>query len=442
MATEKGKKIPGKTEQEDKSSSAAKKNISHFLLSNGLEVVVIPDHRVPVVTHMIWYRNGSADDPISRSGIAHFLEHLMFKGTKKHPMGEFSQTVSALGGQENAFTSYDYTAYFQRIPKQHLPVMMDYEADRMRNLVLKDDMIASERNVIMEERRMRTDTNPSAQLSEAMSAALFTHHPYGIPIIGWMHEIETLDRQDAEDYYKRFYTPENAILVIAGDVTEEEVRELVKHNYAQIKGQGALPKRKRPQEPPPRTARRLSLADPKVEQPMMTRNYLAPSIKTAEKNDAYALDVLSEILGGGTTSYLYRKLVVEKKIAVSAGSWYMSGALDDSIFSVHAVPASGIQLEDLEKEMDQLLTEAKDSAFSASAVEGAKTRLIAQTIYAQDNQTSMARMYGASMAIDLTIQDIENWPSRIEAVTRDEIIAAMERYLVLKRSVTGYLIKS
>ena len=442
MATEKGKKAPAKKKDESVSSTGTSPDISHFSLSNGLEVVVIPDHRVPVVTHMIWYRNGSADDPISRSGIAHFLEHLMFKGTKKHPIGEFSNVVSALGGQENAFTSYDYTAYFQRIPKQHLAVMMEYESDRMRNLILRDDMIISERNVVMEERRMRTDTNPSAQLSEAMSATLFTHHPYGIPIIGWMHEIETLKRKDAEDYYKRFYTPENAILVISGDVTEGEVRKLVKTTYAKIKGQGSRPVRERPQEPPSLTARFLSLADPKVEQPMLTRNYLVPSVKTAQKNDSYALDVLCEILGGGTTSYLYKNLVVDKKVAVSTGCWYMSDALDQSFFSLYGVPASGTSPEGLEKELDIVLTDAKNKAFTDSAIEGAKTRLIAQTIYARDSQSSMARIYGAALSIDLTIEDVDKWPERIEAVTREEIISALDSYLISKRSVTGYLLKS
>src|SRR6476659_866541 len=245
--------------------------VTSFTLANGLDVVVIPDHRVPVVTHMIWYRNGSADDPLGQSGIAHFLEHLMFKGTAKHPAGEFSKVVSGLGGQENAFTSFDYTAYFQRVTREHLKTMMEFESDRMTNLLLDESVIAPERDVVLEERRMRVETDPSAQLSEAMAAALFVHHPYAIPIVGWMHEIETLDRDHALDYYRRFYTPENGILVVAGDVTEDEVRRLADATYGRIAPQGKRPVRNRPREPEPVAARHITVADPKVEQPTLQR---------------------------------------------------------------------------------------------------------------------------------------------------------------------------
>ena len=211
--------------------------ISRF--ANGLDVVVIPDHRAPVVTHMVWYRNGAADDPPGKSGIAHFLEHLMFKGTKNHPKGEFSEFVSEVGGQENAFTGNDFTAYFQQIAKQHLKACMEFEADRMTGLTLTDDIVAPERDVVLEERRMHCDSDPGAQLGEAVQATLFTHHPYGIPVIGWGHEIEGLGREDALAYYKRFYTPENAILVVAGDVEPEEARALAEQTYGKIKPRGA-----------------------------------------------------------------------------------------------------------------------------------------------------------------------------------------------------------
>ena len=181
--------------------------VAHFTLKNGLEVVVIPDHRAPVVTHMVWYRNGAADDPPGKSGIAHFLEHLMFKGTAAHPKGEFSEYISSIGGQENAFTGPDFTAYFQQVAKEHLKTCMEFEADRMTGLVLTDDVVTPERDVVLEERRMHCDTDPGAQLGEAVQATLFTHHPYGVPIIGWGHEIEGLKREDALTYYHRFYTP-------------------------------------------------------------------------------------------------------------------------------------------------------------------------------------------------------------------------------------------
>src|ERR671912_1242202 len=252
-------------------------NLSAFSLENGLDVVVIPDRRVPVVTHMIWYRNGSADDPVGQSGIAHFLEHLMFKGTNRHPAGEFSQVVSALGGQENAFTSFDYTAYFQRVAREHLETMMGFEADRMTGLVLDEAVVGPERDVVLEERRMRVETDPAAQLSEAMAAAPFVHHPYGTPIIGWMHEIEGLNREHALTYYRRFYTPENGILVVAGDVTEDEVRALAERTYGRVPPHGKRPVRIRPREPEPVAARHVIVADPKVEQPTLQRLYLVPS---------------------------------------------------------------------------------------------------------------------------------------------------------------------
>ena len=215
--------------------------VDHFRLENGMDVVVIPDHRAPVVTHMVWYRNGSADDPRGKSGIAHFLEHLMFKGTHRHKQGEFSHLVAELGGQENAFTSYDFTAYFQRVAREHLKTMMEFEADRMTGLNLTDEVVAPERDVVLEERRMRTEADPAAQLDEALNAALFTHHSYGVPIIGWSHEIETLDREDALAYYRRFYTPENAILVVAGDVEAPEVEILARETYGKIPARGEAP---------------------------------------------------------------------------------------------------------------------------------------------------------------------------------------------------------
>src|SRR3712207_6610719 len=350
-------------------------DLSSFTLDNGLDVVVIPDHRVPVVTHMMWYRNGSADDPIGQSGIAHFLEHLMFKGTEKHPAGEFSKVVSGLGGQENAFTSFDYTAYFQRVARENLKVMMEFEADRMTNLLLEESVIAPERDVVLEERRMRVETDPSAQLSEAMAASLFVHHPYGIPIIGWMHEIEGLNREHALGYYRRFYAPENAILVVAGDVTGDEVRRLAEATYGQVAPRGERPIRFRPREPEPRAARHLAVTDPRVEQPTLQRVYLTPSSRTAEGRTAHALELLAEILGGGPTSYLYRKLVLERGIAVNAGAWYMGSAIEDTRFSVYAVPAEGTSLEALEAALDEAIAAVPDQALDVDAIERAKTRL-------------------------------------------------------------------
>jgi zinc protease len=414
--------------------------IVDFRLDNGLTVVVIPDHRAPVVTHMVWYRNGSADDPPGKSGIAHFLEHLMFKGTDAHPMGEFSDVVAELGGQENAFTGNDYTAYFQRVAKEHLGVMMEFEADRMTGLVLTDEIVAPEREVVMEERRMHCDADPGAQLNEAVQAALFTHHPYGVPIIGWSHEIEGLNRGDALDYYRRFYTPENAILIVAGDVEPGEVRRLAEANYGKIKPRGEPPQRQRAKEPAPVARRLVTLNDEKVEQPSWQRCYLAPSFRTAQPGEAEALEVLAHLLGGGQTSLLYRSLVLDQGIAVVAGAHYLGTALDETRFFLYAMPNPGVTMETLDAAIDGVLTRFVAEGVDPAALERAKTRLVADAIYAQDSQAMLARWYGSALATGLSMEDIRQWPTRIEAVEPAQIIAAAKKHLDRRRAVTGHLL--
>ena len=223
--------------------------VVEFTLGNGLQVLVIPDHRAPVVTQMIWYKVGAADEPPGSSGIAHFLEHLMFKGTDAIPPGQFSKIVAKNGGEDNAFTNHDVTAYFQRVAKDRLPTVMAMEADRMANLRLSKEDVATERDVILEERRSRVDNDPSSILQEQMMAALYTKHPYGIPIIGWAHEVAALDRDDALSFYKRFYAPNNALLVVAGDVEPDEVRKLAEETFGKLPPHGGLNGRSRPPEP-------------------------------------------------------------------------------------------------------------------------------------------------------------------------------------------------
>ncbi|HLW93408.1 MAG TPA: pitrilysin family protein [Roseiarcus sp.] len=415
-------------------------DISDFRLDNGLEVVVIPDHRAPVVTHMVWYRNGSADDPPGKSGIAHFLEHLMFKGTEAHPQGEFSRVIAELGGQENAFTGNDYTAYFQRVAKQHLRVMMEFEADRMTGLRLSDEIVAPERDVVLEERRMHCDADPGAQLGEAVQAALFTHHPYGTPIIGWSHEIEGLTRGDALAYYERFYTPQNAILVVAGDVEADEARELAQATYGKIKPRGEAPRRERPKEPAPVARRTVTVNDEKVEQPSWQRCYLAPSYRTAAPGEAEALEVLAHILGGGQTSLLYRVLTLEEKIAVTIGAHYMGSALDETRFFLYGLPSPGVSLETLDAAVDRVLARFLVEGVDAEALDRAKTRLVADAVYAQDSQAMLARWYGASLATGLSVDDVKQWPARIEAVDAAAILAAAKKHLDRRKAVTGFLL--
>src|SRR6266404_4551115 len=294
-----------------------------FALPNGLQVVVIPDHRTPVVTEMIWSKVGSADETPGKSGLAHFLEHLMFKGTAKHPTGEFSQTVLRIGGNENAFTSTDYTAYFQRVPRDQLARMMEFEADRMTGLILKDENVLPERDVVLEEFNMRVANNPEARLTEQIMAALYLNHPYGRPVIGWRQEIEKLDREDALAFYRRFYAPNNATLVIAGDVEAADIRPIAEKTFGPVAAQPAIQaQRQRPQEPEPGAARTVTLSDPRVEQPVIRRYYLVPSAATAAPGESPALDVLAQLMGGGSNSYLYRALVIDRPLAISAGAGY------------------------------------------------------------------------------------------------------------------------
>jgi len=413
-----------------------------FTLGNGLQVLVIPDHRTPVVTQMIWYKVGSADETPGKSGLAHFLEHLMFKGTSKHPAGEFSETVLRVGGNENAFTSTDYTGYFQRVPREQLASMMEFEADRMTGLILKDENVLPERDVVLEEFNMRVANNPDARLTEQIMAALYLNHPYGRPVIGWRQEIEKLDREDALAFYKRFYAPNNATLVIAGDVDAKEVRSMAERTFGEVAPQPTIPvKRIRPQEPTPAAPRTVTLSDPRVEQPGVRRYYLVPSATTAAAGESPALDVLAQLMGGGSNSYLYRALVVDRPLAVSASAGYQGTSLDATQFMISVSPKPGVEFAQIEQVIDAVISDVGKTAVRAEDLERVKTQLIAEAIYAQDNQATLARWYGGALTTGLSIEDIRSWPERIRAVTAEQVRDAAQKWLDKKRSVTGYLIK-
>jgi zinc protease len=416
-------------------------DVAHFTLGNGLEVVVVPDHRTPVVTHMVWYKVGSADETAGKSGLAHFLEHLMFKGTKKNPLGRYSQTVATLGGQENAFTTDDYTTYFQRVPRERLKTLMEFESDRMTGLVLTDAVVKPELQVVLEEQNMRVANNPGARLGEQLEAALYLNHPYGRPVIGWRHEIEKLDREGALAFYRRFYTPNNAILVVAGDVTAEEVKTLAEETYGKVERVVEVGPRDRPKEPVQEAARTVTLADPRVTQPSLRRIYLAPSASMAEAGESEALDVLSSILGGGSNSRLYQTLVIDKDIALNVGAGYDGTALDYSPFQVSATPKPGTTLPQIEAAVDAVLAEVIDKGVTAEELERCKNGLIADAVYAQDNQTTLARWFGAALATGLTVEQVQTWPDRVRQVTAESVRAVARRYLDKRRSVTGYLVK-
>ena len=414
-------------------------NPQSFTLKNGLEVVVISDHRAPLVTHMVWYKVGAADEPPGKSGIAHFLEHLMFKGTSEVPAGEFSTLVARYGGRENAFTTQDYTGYFQTVAVDQLEMVMRLEADRMVNLTLTDEQVATERDVILEERRARTDNVPEALWGEQMSAALFLAHPYGVPVIGWEHEIRTLDRDDALAFYRAHYAPNNAILVVAGDITANAVRGLSEATYGAIAAR-PIAARGRPQEPPHRAARRVEYRDERVARPSWRRRYVAPSRNRGETEHALPLMLLSDILGGGTTSRLYRALVVEGQVATHAGSYYGGGALDLDSFALYAIPPAVGDVAAMETAVDSVIAALLDEGVDAEELERAKTVALAGAIYARDDVQGAARIFGRGLATGQTPQEIETWPERVAAVTVEQVNAAARYVFDASRSVTGVLL--
>jgi len=415
--------------------------VAHYTLANGLELVVVPDRRTPVVTHMIWYKVGSADEPAGKSGIAHFLEHLMFKGTAKNPAGRFSQTLATIGGQENAFTSTDFTAFFQRTSREHLPSLMEFEADRMTGLVLSDSNVLPELQVVLEEWNLRVGNDPAARLGEQVTASLFLNHPYHRPVIGWRNEIERLNREDALAFYRRFYTPNNAVVVVAGDVTAEETKALAEATYGKVEPRAEIGPRVRPPEPEPNAVRHVTLADPRVAQPSLQRSYMVPSATTARPGESEALDVLANVIGSGSTSRLYRELVVARSLASNAGAWYQETALDLSRFGVYGTPRPGVSLPQLEDAIDEVIAEVVANGITAEEIERAKTRMVAAFVYAQDSQSSLARLYGSALTTGSTVAHVLARPDRIRAVTAEAVHEAARHWLDKRRSVTGYLVK-
>lgn len=414
--------------------------VSNFLLNNGMEVVVIPDRRAPIVTHMVWYKVGSADELPGKSGIAHFFEHLMFKGTKNHEAGEFSREIASIGGSENAFTSNDYTAYHQMVTPDALETMMIFEADRMRNLILTDSVIGPERDVILEERRSRIENNPDALLGEEIDATLYQNHPYRIPVIGWMHEMEKLNRTDAVAFYDSYYAPNNAVLIVAGDVDAKEVRALAENTYGKVERGPDLPPRIRPMEPEQNTRRTVSLADQRVSVPSFSKSWLTPSYNRATDGEAEALDLLSEILGGGIRSRVYQELVVRTGVASSAGAYYQGTRLDQSSFSVFGAPRGVATMNAVEAAIDGEIAKIVKDGVTAKELDSAKNRFLRSMIFARDNQSSMANIYGSTLTTGGTVKDVEEWPDRVRAVTAEQIRAVAAKYLDQKHSVTGYLL--
>lgn len=411
-----------------------------FTLANGLQVVVVENDRAPVVSHMMFHKVGSADEPKGKSGIAHFLEHLMFKGTDTVAPGEFSAIIKRIGGQENAFTSYDYTGYYQNVAKQHLGRMMELEADRMANLKLPADQIAPELEVVREERRSRIDNDPSSLHGEQVNAATYLAYPYRIPIIGWESEVAALTQADAEAFYRTWYAPNNAVLVVAGDVTPDEVRRLAQDTYGKVSAR-EVPDRValRGDEPAQLAARRIEGSHPRIDQPSWSRRWLAPGEVWGDTEAAPALEVAAEILGGGTTSRLYRALVVDQAKAVYAGAGYSPSGLGPQTFAVYASPRADVSIEDLEAAVEAEVRTLLRDGVTAEEVNAAVTRMKRGAIFSRDDSLAPARIFGTVLASGGTVADVEEWPERIAAVTPDAVLAALRKVLVDPHAVTSVL---
>ena len=410
-------------------------------LDNGMEIVVIEDHRAPAVTHMVWYRAGSADEPTGASGVAHFLEHLLFKATDDMESGEFSATVAAQGGTDNAFTSYDYTAYFQRVAADRLELMMRMEADRMNDLVLTPEDIETERQVIIEERNQRTENNANALAREQINAAQYLNHRYGTPIIGWRHEMDELSMQDALDFYDLYYSPNNAILVVAGDVDPDEVMALAEEYYGPIPREDQLPDRFRPAEPPQRAERRLVFDDPRISQPYVSRTYLAPERDSGSQEQAAALVYLAQILGGSSfTSVLAEALTFDDPVALYAGAYYDGSSLDDTVFGLSVAPLEGVSLAEAEAAMDATIAQFLEDGVDPDQLERIRTQLRAAEVYARDDVGGLAGRYGAALTQGLTVEDVEAWPDILDAVTAEDIMTAANAVLDRDFAVTAYVV--
>jgi zinc protease len=408
-----------------------------FVLENGLEVVVIEDRRAPVVEHMIWYRVGSADEPPGLSGIAHYLEHLMFKATETMPSGGFSDTVEAQGGRDNAFTSWDYTAYHQRVAADRLGLMMQMEADRMVNLRLDLSDWLPERDVILEERAQVLESSPDRLLNEAMRNALFQNHPYGRPIIGWRHEMERLDDVAAKDFYRRFYAPNNAIVIVAGDVSVAEVRALAEAHYGPIPARPEVGARARPVEPPHLAERRVLLRDQRVARPYVSRIYLAPHRRAGDQAEAAAFQMLAAILGGSDqTSVLERRLTHEQGVSLTVWAGYSGTALDHGLFSLGIVPADGVSLA--EAALDAALAAFVDEGIDPEQFARVQRQARAEEVFALDNAGGRARSIGMALSTGLTLEDATGWLEALQAVTPEDVMAAA-RGLDRRASVTGWL---
>lgn len=411
-----------------------------FTLDNGLQVVVLSNMRAPVVHQMVWYHVGAADEPMGKSGIAHYLEHLMFKGTKAVKPDEFAHIIALQGGEHNAFTDHDYTGYYVTVSSDRLPLVMKLEADRMQNLQFSDATAKPELQVVREERRMRTDNSPASQLHELSMAALFLNHPYRLPVIGWDAEINKLDYRDAAQFYKTWYAPNNATLIVAGAVTVDQVKKLAQQYFAGIPSH-PVPVRERAAEPPHLASGRVEMVSDRVHEPNWTRYYLAPSYKTATNpQEPYAIQILAEILGASSVSRLDRALVLgEVKAASAVSASYDGEAFDMGTFTLAGTPKKGGTVAELEAAIDAQIQLILDKGVTDEEVERARTHLQESSVFARDSLSEGAQEIGRAVSIGMKIEDVESWPDRIAKVTAAEVNEAAHDVLKSENSLTSVL---
>lgn len=414
-------------------------------LNNGMEIIVIPDRRSQVVTHMLWYRVGGVDDPEGKSGLAHFFEHLMFRGTQAIGKGEFVLNVRRRGGQLNASTAADYTNYFERIALDQLPDMMRMEADRMQNLIINPELVALERDVILEERSFRVDGRPESLLREQMVTRLHQDGAYRAPIIGWRRDIEQYNAADAEAFYRRYYAPDNAILTIVGNTSMAEILPLA-HTYY-----GPLKAANRPRTrfddvtdlPVAGFDEPIIFADKRTQQQAWKRIYRLPAYHTiANKKRFAALDIASEILGGGTPSRLHQKLVVEVGQANAANSYALTERLHEGEFHLSISLAPDADFDDIAQHVDAEISKLANTPPTEEELERAKTQLIASALFARDSQYYMALIFGSSAVLDIAPEEVLGWQALVEQVTAEDVQRAVASFLKPQHSLTGHLTRA
>ena len=410
-------------------TAAAAGEIHEFKMSNGMKVLVKEDHRAPVVVSQVWYKVGASYEHSGITGVSHVLEHMMFKGTKKHASGEFSRIIAENGGRENAFTGKDFTAYFQQLEKSRLKVSFEMEADRMRNLTLPEEEFKKEVAVVMEERRMRTEDKASALTSEQFYAAAFTNHPYNQPIIGWMNDLENMQVADLRDWYEKFYAPNNATLVVVGDVNAGEVFELAKKYFGKLKPSDIAATKPR-LDAEQKGERRITVKAP-ARLPYMVMGYKVPSYKTAKEDwEPYALDVLAYVLSGGSSSRFSKSLVRKQQIAVSADTGYGIFSRLDELFLIDGTPAAGYSVKQLEQAINKEVEKIKQELVSAKELERIKAQTIAEKVYEKDSVFYQAMQIGMLDTVGLDWRLNDEYTKRIRQVTAEQIQKVAKKYLV------------